>query len=306
MARERDVVKYHNNLNNLSMRNWSAEEMDLFFTLIMKIRDKGTDIVRLDAEKLKILTGTETRNSYWYKMVDSFSYKSIQLRYRFEDDKTVQYSSLFQRIKFDKEERNLEIKLAEDFEYIVNKLTKNFTVWELKEFTQLSSTYSKTMYRILKQWRTVGSKEFSVDKFRILLDIPNSYNTSSIQRAVINPILKELPQYFEGLKVKVIKANTQGTPVKAYRFTWKPEQTGEWNPNKYVENEDNKTSKQKYYKNGLQKPDEREYTDEELQSYYYYAVSKDDNDLDTKEVDNSKIKDNFEDDEPIFGGQLEI
>jgi plasmid replication initiation protein len=306
MARERDVVKYHNNLNNLSMRNWSAEEMDLFFTLIMKIRDKGTDIVRLDAEKLKILTGTETRNSYWYKMVDSFSYKSIQLRYRFEDDKTVQYSSLFQRIKFDKEERNLEIKLAEDFEYIVNKLTKNFTVWELKEFTQLSSTYSKTMYRILKQWRTVGSKEFSIDKFRILLDIPNSYNTSSIQRAVINPILKELPQYFEGLKVKVIKANTQGTPVKAYRFTWRPEPTGEWDPNKYIETKSHKASKQKYYRNGTPKPDEREYPDEEIESYYFYAVSENDDDLDTKEIDNSKIKDSFEDETPIFGGQLGI
>lgn len=304
MAREREVVKYHNNLNNLSMRNWSPEEMDLFFTLIMEIRDKGTDLVRLDAEKLKILTGTETRNSYWYRMVDSFSYKSIQLRYRFEDDKTVQYSSLFQRIKFDKEERTLEIKLAEDFEYIVNKLTKNFTVWELKEFTQLNSTYSKTMYRLLKQWRTVGSKEFSIEKFRILLDIPNSYNTSSIQRAVINPILKELPQYFEGLKVKVIKANTQGTPVKAYRFTWKPELTGDWDPDKYVETKGYKTSKQKYYRNGTPKPDEREYTDEEIESYYFYAVSN--SDLDTKEIDNSKIKDNFEDDEPIFGGQLEI
>ena len=56
----------------------------------------------------------------------------------------------------------------------------------------------------------------------------------------------------------------------------------------------------------MPKPDEREYPDEEIESYYFYAVSENDDDLDTKEIDNSKIKDNFEDDEPIFGGQLEI
>lgn len=30
------------------------------------------------------------------------------------------------------------------FEYIVNKLTANFIVYELAEFTSLKSTYSKT------------------------------------------------------------------------------------------------------------------------------------------------------------------
>lgn len=113
-----------------------------------------------------------------------------------------------------------EIKVNDDFEYIVNKLTANFTVYELAEFTSLKSTYSKTMYRILKQWKSLGEKEFKVDQFRELLDIPKSYNTSSINRAVIKPIQKELPQYFTRLKVKPIKKTTQGTPVIAYRFVW--------------------------------------------------------------------------------------
>ena len=86
----------------------------------------------------------------------------------------------------------------------------------------------------------------------------------------------------EQLRISWIKANTQGTPVKTYRFIWKPEQTGEWDSNKYVETKEYKTSKQKYYRNGMPKPDEREYTDEELESYYYYAVSKNDGELEQK------------------------
>lgn len=60
---------------------------------------------------------------------------------------------------------------------------------------------------MLKQWRTVGKKEFSINEFKTLMDMPKSYKSSEIDRAVIKPILKELSQYFMGLKVKKIKSN---------------------------------------------------------------------------------------------------
>lgn len=306
MAREREVVKYHNDLNEMPMRNWTSEEMNLFFAMIMKIRDKGTATIELNTDELKAIVDYQDRLYRWRSTIERFADKALTLKFWERSERKTSVMNLFSRIDIDLDSQTMKVKIADDFEYVVNKITKNFTVYELKEFTQLKSTYSKTMYRLLKQWRTVGSKEFSVDKLRVLLDIPNSYTANNIQQRAIKPILKELPQYFEGLKVKVIKANTQGTPVKAYRFTWKPEQIGEWDPNKYIATKDRKTTKQKYYRNGMPKPDEREYPDEEIESYYYYAVSKNDNDLDTKEIDNSKIKDNFEDDEPIFGGQLEI
>lgn len=306
MAREREVVKYHNDLNEMPMRNWTSEEMNLFFAMIMKIRDKGTATIELNTDELKAIVDYQDRLYRWRSTIERFADKALTLKFWERSERKTSVMNLFSRIDIDLDSQTMKVKIADDFEYVVNKITKNFTVYELKEFTQLNSTYSKTMYRLLKQWRTVGSKEFSIEKFRVLLDIPNSYRAHNIQQQVIKPILKELPQYFEGLKVKVIKANTQGTPVKAYRFTWKPEPTGEWDPNKYIETKSHKTSKQKYYRNGMPKPDEREYPDEEIESYYYYAVSKNDNDLGTKEIDNSKIKDNFEDDEPIFGGQLEI
>ena len=110
------------------------------------------------------------------------------------------------------------------------------------------------MYRILKQWRTIGSKEIEIKAFRELLDIPKTYNISSINRAVIGPIKKELPEYFKDLKIKTIKANTQGTPVIAYKFTWIPEQTSSWDPNKFNNKipSSKKTRKKKPYrsKNG--------------------------------------------------------
>lgn len=113
---------------------------------------------------------------------------------------------LFTRFRVDWKEdlsdMTATVSLSPKFEYILNRLSANFTQYELAEFTNIRSTYAKTAYRLLKQWRTVGRKEFKIDEFKTLLDMPNSYKSSEIDRAVVKPILKQLSPYFEGLKVK--------------------------------------------------------------------------------------------------------
>ena len=37
-----EVVKHHNDLNTVIMRKWTAEEMNFFFAIIAKAREKGT------------------------------------------------------------------------------------------------------------------------------------------------------------------------------------------------------------------------------------------------------------------------
>ena len=128
------------------------------------------------------------------------------------------------------------VQVSGKFEYIVNRLldtqvdengnpvkTKGFTMYELAEFTQIKSTYAKTMYRLLKQWRTIGRRELKIEEFKTLLDAPKTYKSSHIDRLIIKPIMKELPAFFKDLKVKKVKAKTKGNPVKSYIFTWTPE-----------------------------------------------------------------------------------
>lgn len=239
----KEIVKYHNNLNSISMRGWTSEEMNFFFTIISKIRDKGTKEMTLNTDEIKDLIDYSDRNFRWVKILETIVDKIMGLRYIEKTESEIAYFNMFQRFKINIPEKTIQIKVSDDFEYIVNKLTKNFTVYELAEFTSLKSTYSKTMYRILKQWRTVGAKEIEIKIFRELLNIPKSYKANDINKRVIAPIKKELPQYFDNFKVKIIKANTQGTPVIAYKFTWEPEKTSSWDPNKYKT-----TSKKKPYR----------------------------------------------------------
>lgn len=261
------------------MRNWTAEEMNLFFAMIMKIRDKGAEVIELNTDDLKTIVDYQDRLYRWRKTVEGFADKALTLKFWERTERKTSVMNLFTRIDIDLDTQSLKVKIADDFEYVVNKLTQNFTVYELREFTQLNSTYSKTMYRLLKQWRTIGVKEFSIDKLRTLLDIPNSYRASNIQQQVLKPILRELPQYFPGLRVKVIKANTQGTPVKAYRFTWQPEITGTWIDDKYRQ-EYKQLQKTKEQEKKLQAEmaarDEEEAVRRNFEKIYQYAFEDDD------------------------------
>ena len=230
-----EVVKYHNDLNTVVMRNWKPVEMNIFFGIIAKLRDTDTRKVIFLTDELREMTDTAGNKNInrWNKAMIEVSQKVSQLNYYYEDEERYVLMMLFSMFEVNKKEQTLTVQVSEHFDYVLNQLNATFTSYELREFTELRSSYSKSMYRLLKQWRTVGKKRFSVDEFSMLLDIPNSYSKGMVDRQIINPIIDELSNYFDNLKVKKIKENTRGNPITHYEFTWTPEKTRQWIENKY-------------------------------------------------------------------------
>lgn len=233
-----EVVKHHNDLNTVIMRKWTAEEMNFFFAIIAKARDKGTSDLVFDKYQLAELANYSIQhNKRFYDTMDSLANNITQLRYIEKTKNSIEYMPLFTWFRVDWEEdlsdMKAEVSVSPRFEYILNRLSANFTQYELQEFTTIRSTYAKTAYRLLKQWRTVGRKEFKIDEFKLLLDMPTSYKSCHIDRLVLKPILEQLSPYFEDLKVKKIKSKKRGNPVLGYEFTWKKEVAGTYDPDKF-------------------------------------------------------------------------
>ena len=236
-----EIVKYHNDLNTVVMRKWTAEEMNFFFAIISDIRDKGTEKLTFGKTQLIEMTRYKLEhNKRFYDTIENLADNITKLRYVEKTSNSLSYMSLFECFDLswsdDLSEMEVVVQVSGKFEYIVNRLldtqvdengnpvkTKGFTMYELAEFTQIKSTYAKTMYRLLKQWRTIGRRELKIEEFKTLLDAPKTYKSSHIDRLIIKPIMKELPAFFKDLKVKKVKAKTKGNPVKSYIFTWTPE-----------------------------------------------------------------------------------
>ena len=229
----KEVVKYHNDLNTVPMRKWTREQMNFFFAIIAKLRDEGTREVEFDKYGLAELARyTITHNERFEDTMEKLVKNISHIHYIERTKNSLELMNLFSRFRVDwaddLSEMSVKVKVTEEFEYVVNQLNVEFTTYELEEFTQIKSTYAKTMYRLLKQWRTIGKKEYSIADFKRLLDTPDYYGPSEIDKNIIKPVLRELPQFFKGLKVKKIKSNKRGTPVIAYEFSFKKESPDKW------------------------------------------------------------------------------
>ncbi|MGF7315160.1 replication initiation protein, partial [Enterococcus faecium] len=116
----------------------------------------------------------------------------------------------------------VDIKVHEKALPLLNNL-ESWVRFSLTEFRDLNSSYAKTMFRLLKQYRTQGWAEFSKEDFLELLDIPKSYRQTNINQFVLKPIKEELTPLFKGLTIRKKYGKGRGKPVIGYRFTWKAE-----------------------------------------------------------------------------------
>lgn len=233
-----EIVKYHNDLNNLQFKDFTKEELDVFFSIISAVREKGSRKVVIDKfDIIRLANYTLERNADFKQLIENLVSNVGNLRYIIDTPTQSGFVALFQSFSVDwsngYSDMVIEAQVSEKFEYALNKLQANFTLFELEEFTNMTSIYSKALYRHLKQWRTVGKKRFTTEEFRDLLAIPKSYKASDIDKRVLKYINRDFPQYFEKFKVKKIKENTRGNPITHYEFAWKPEKTGTWVENKY-------------------------------------------------------------------------
>ena len=198
------AVKYNNDLNTMPLRDFKAVELDIFMAICASVKEKGTELVVYDFESLKRLSKYEqTSNEVFVKDLESTYDKLIKTSMKLTDGNVIEVFNLFQRYKIDKNTKTIEIAVSDYFKYILNDLNinGNFTRYLLKEYTQIKSTYSKAIFQRLKQWKSTGIWEVSIEDFRTLLSIPDSYKMGNIDQRILIPAIEDLSSHFEELKV---------------------------------------------------------------------------------------------------------
>lgn len=214
----KSIVQYHNDLNQLQIGNFKEKEIDVFFAICFKIKNQGTSEVILTFEELRELTKYSHRSIEKFCKVLDNTYKNLlSLNFRIEDEEKIVRFVLFTEYEINKTNKNLTIRVNEKFKYLLNDFISNYTKLDLAELVSLKGTYSKNMYKLLKQYRSSGWYDINIDEFRSLLGIPDYYKMGNIDQKVLNPILEELDQYFPNLKIEKIK---RGRKIDRIKFIW--------------------------------------------------------------------------------------
>ena len=217
-------VRYKNELNLVPMRNFDSVEMNLFFSICAKMKDKGLSKVQFTFEDLRELSAYKpTSIKRFSDDLEAVYNKMLQLTYRTEEAGIREKFVLFTGYRIDENNQTVDISVNPELAYIINELSSEFTKFELQEFTGIRSSYAKTMYRLLKQYRSTGFYKVKIEDFREILSIPNSYQMSDIDKQVLKPIKNELSEFFEPLKIKKIKAR-KGNRIAMIEIRFKEKQ----------------------------------------------------------------------------------
>ncbi|KRO14401.1 hypothetical protein IV62_GL001012 [Lactobacillus helveticus] len=191
------------------------------------MRDKGDQTVRFSFDQLKELSNYKpTANRRFINDIKRTYDHLMDLRFGSQSKSGLSFERFVMFTKFkingDVDEPYVDVEIYKDALPLLNNL-ESWVRYALIEFRDLKSSYAKTMFRLLKGYRTTGYAYFSKADFDELLDIPKTYRQGDINKKVIKPIKEELTPLFRGLTVRKKYGKGRGKPVIGYSFTWKPE-----------------------------------------------------------------------------------
>ena len=224
MNKNKDMGKYHNDLNRLNMATLKEKELELFYAICLKLKEKGIEEITIDISDFKkeFNISNKIDKARFREYIKSVHKKFSELKYTIETEKEIETIIFFKKFKTDLEANKMIITVNKEYSYILNNIVSYYTQFNFREYQSLKSKYSKILMPRLAQWNSVKKIEFLKEDLFEILGVPKSCRekTSNFNNKVLTPIKAELPKVFYNLKVNPIKKATAKNEIKSYLFSW--------------------------------------------------------------------------------------
>ncbi len=219
--KNKTYTTYHNNANKVNLGKLSEREANLLFAIFQRLKDQGNTLIRFEPQDLKrmIMVKSNLTNRQLLQvlknLLDNISganfwiiREHVENGEVYEDHTSYMLFKQFE-IRIHKPTQTIEyldVQLNDSYQYLLNNLGMGgqYTSFKLLEFQRVRGKYAKTLYRLLKQYKSTGILSVEWSQFRELLDIPKDYKMENIDQKVLTPALKELHKIypFEHLSYK--------------------------------------------------------------------------------------------------------
>lgn len=227
-------VYYDNKMNLLAFKDLEKVEANLFFSIVARAKEKGGEKLTLSFNEIAEFLEANYTNKQLREMIIKGVGKVVRTAIKWENDEGIRIFTLLKEFLIPHNENYLTVSINEPFLFILNSFENGgFTAFELAEFSSLSSKYTQTLYRLLKQFKKTGFRSIKWSDFLEIMDIPKSYQMCDIDKQILNPAIAELTQeanifnqnnpIFKKLTYKKIRGTGRGRPVEKIEFYFMPE-----------------------------------------------------------------------------------
>lgn len=221
MDKNRDLVKYHNDINKLKMGNLDEKELELFFALCVELKDIGEDEVKINIREFKKKYNIANKNNIRFeKYMETVLNKFLDARIIIKSKNKLDIGNFFTRFTLDFNVNTLFVQINKSYLYLLNNLVEMYTQFNFIQYQDLKSKYAKRLMPKLSQWNGTKKIEYKKDDLYEILGATESYKNdiSSFNKRILKPATTELRKIFYNLKVKPIKNINKS--INSYLFTW--------------------------------------------------------------------------------------
>lgn len=236
MDKNKDLVKYHNDINKLKMGNLDEKELELFFALCVELKDIGEDEVKINIREFKRKYNIANKNNIRFeKYMETVVNKFLDTRIIIKTKNKLDIGNFFTRFTLDFDVNTLFVQINSSYLYLLNNLVEMYTQFNFEDYQNLKSKYAKRLMPKLSQWNGTKKIEYKKDELYEILGASESYKSdiSSFNKRILKPATTELRKIFFNLKIKPIKNINKS--INSYLFTWSEK------PKEIIEAEEVKT-----------------------------------------------------------------
>ena len=168
-----DIVVQSNELIMLDRYDWTLQEQKIFLFLVScvnSMKDKDFRKLTLTVKEFAELIGVKNRSSI-YSSLELITKKILSRVFRVETEHSITQFQALSRAKYIKKEGTVELTIHQDMMPYLIEISKNFTAYELKNITKMTSSYALRIYELVKMFEGLGEVTYDINDLRKKLGI---------------------------------------------------------------------------------------------------------------------------------------
>lgn len=222
----KEIVTYSNDLNKkLIFKDFSPLELNVFMSLCARAKGQGIQSICFTFTELKKMADcTYLTNKELEEKLIVMNEKLSKLTWDIRIGNESVMFVLFTTFRINEDENTLRISVNSDFAYLINNFSREFTRFELEEFTSLQSKYAKHLYRLLMQYKQTGKFFITALDLRERMDCPIKYSNTVFNAKCVKVAVEEINKRCPtmDLEYEPVYGDTKGNPLLSFNFTFVP------------------------------------------------------------------------------------
>mgnify|MGYP002516411572 CR=1 FL=1 len=214
----KNLMRYDNKLNKCNFGSLNTLEQNLLFAVICSMYGK-TELV-FDIEALRRFASGSNKPIRKDKISSLINHIYDTLFHGYVTERIgneIVSVHLFRAINKIKDENDeivgLKVIVDEMAIDIFKRKECNLTLADYDIFASIRSTYIKSIFRMLSQFKGTGLARFKYDEFLHSISCPKCYLQENIKARILEPAKKVIGDYFKNLDYELIKEYKLGRKV---------------------------------------------------------------------------------------------